>query len=185
MQGKEKGQIGIVGVEQIEVAKIEGVVARDRRKEGIQKVVTLIVELGVMNAKDLVKFGGSALDGSEIAIVDDYGQRKLPKVVSPQFDLLDSLAQLAHLRLLGVVEQRVLRRCIVQVDLAEERALGVVEVPALRLNGSARLAGFFFFPFGDDVVVRVHVEEPFEQERKGVCGRFLERENFDEVIVEA
>jgi len=31
----------------------------------------------------------------------------------------------------------------------------------------------------------VHVEEPFEQEGKGVGGRFLERENFDEVVVEA
>jgi len=51
--------------------------------------------------------------------------------------------------------------------LKNER-FGVVEVPALGLNGAARLAGFFFFPFGDDVVVRVHVEEPFEQEGKGV-----------------
>ena len=44
------------------------------------------------------------------------------------------------MRLFGVVEQGILGRCLIQVDLAEEGAFGVVEMPALRLNLSARFA---------------------------------------------
>jgi len=35
------------------------------------------------------------------------------------------------------------------------------------------------------VIVRAHVEKSFEQQGKRVGGRFLQRENLDEVIVDA
>ncbi len=74
IERKEKRQIGVVGVEEIEVAKIESVVAGNGREEGIQKVATLVVQLGIMNAKDLVKLGGRPLDRSEVVVIDNDGQ---------------------------------------------------------------------------------------------------------------
>jgi len=60
-----------------------------------------------------------------------------------------------------------------------------VEVPAFRLDTTARLARLFFLPFGDDVVVGADVEEAFQQERERVRGRLLQREHFDVVFLHA
>ena len=185
MQGKEKRKVGVVRVEEIEIAKVEGVVAGNGGEKRIQQVVAFVVELGVVNAEDFVELRGGAFHRGKIEVVQDDTQGKLAEVVAVQFDLLDALAELAHLRFLGIVEQHILRCCIVQIDLAHERPLGVVKVAAFGLDGAAGLAGFFFLPFGHDVIVGANVEKPFEQQRKGVRRGLLERENLDEVVVHA
>ena len=56
---------------------------------------------------------------------------------------------------------------------------------ALGLDDPAHLAGIFLFPFRDDVIVRFHFEQAFEDERKALGGRLLERQNLDVVVVHA
>ena len=102
-----------------------------------------------------------------------------------QLDLLDAFAELPDLGFLGIVEEHVLRGGVVQIDLADERTLGVVKVAALGLDGPARLAGIFFLPLGDDVVVGLHFEQPLENERKALGGRLFERQDLDVVVVHA
>ncbi len=184
MQGEEERQIGVVRIEQVEVPEIEGVVAGDRSQERVQQVVAFIEELGIVNAEDFVKVGRRAFDGGKVAVVDDDREGEKTEVVAVQLDFLDSLPQFPDLRLLGVVEQRVLRRGVVQIDLAEEGTFRVVEVPALRLNRTAGLARLFFLPFGDDVVVGADVEEAFEQQGERMSGRLLQREDLDVVFVQ-
>ena len=60
-----------------------------------------------------------------------------------------------------------------------------MKVAALGLNDPARFARVFLFPFRDDVIVRLNFEQAFEDERKALRGRFLEREYLDVVIVQA
>src|SRR3984893_2613849 len=54
---------------------------------------------------------------------------------------------------------------------------------AFGLDDPAHFAGIFFFPLRDDVIVRFHFEQSFEDERKALCGRFLERQDLDVVVV--
>ncbi len=56
---------------------------------------------------------------------------------------------------------------------------------ALGLDDPAHLAGIFLFPFRDDVIVGFHFEQAFEDERKALGGRLLERQNLDVVVVHA
>ena len=95
------------------------------------------------------------------------------------------VSEFPHLGFFRVVGQNVLLRGVVQIDLAEERVLGVVEVAALGLDRPSRLARIFLFPFGDDVIVRFHFEQALEDERETLGGRLLERQNPDVVIVQA
>ena len=87
--------------------------------------------------------------------------------------------------MVGIVEEHVLRRSVVEADLTGERALGVVEMAALGLNDPAHLAGIFLFPLGHHVIVRFHFEQPFKDEWKALRGRFFERQDLDVVIVDA
>lgn len=90
-----------------------------------------------------------------------------------QFDFLDTFPKFTDLRLPRIVEERILCWSVVHIDLAEERAFGIVEVAAFRLDGSPCLAGIFLLPFGDNVVVGFHFEKAFENERKALRGRFF------------
>ena len=185
VQGKEKREIGIVGVEQIQGTQIEGVVARNRGEKRIQKVVFFFIELRIMDAEHLVKIRARAVHFGQVQVIDDDGQGKLAKVIPVQLDFLDPFAEFADLRFLGIVEEHVLCWRIVQIDLAGERPLGVVKVAALGLNDPAHLAGIFLFPLGHDVIVRFHFEQPFKDEWKALRGRFFERQDFDVVVVDA
>src|SRR5882724_11570140 len=159
VQGEKKRQVGVVGVQQIQVPEVEGVVSRDRGEKGIQQVVALSIELGVMHAKDFVELRRCQFDCGEIAVVEDDRKRKKAEEIGVKFDLLDSFSEFAHLRFLSVIEQGVSGRVIVQIDLAHKRALGVVKVPALGLDVSACSAGFLFLPFGYNVVVGTDIEK--------------------------
>src|SRR5580700_5331827 len=121
MQREEKREIGIVGIQKIEIAKIKGVVPGDRCEKRIQQVVAFVIELRIVNAKYFVKLSRGAFDGREVLVVEDDGQRKLPVIIAMQLDLLNPFPQFANLRFFRVVQQGVLRRRVIQIDLAEER----------------------------------------------------------------
>ena len=183
MKGEEKREIRVVGVEQVQGTQVEDVVARNRREEGVQKVVFFLIELGVVDAEDFIEVGASAVHLGQFEIVNHYGERKLAKVVSAQLNLGNAFAELPDLGFLGIVEEHVLRGGVVQTDLASERTLGVVKVAALGLDKPAHLAGILFFPLRDDVVVGFHFEKPLKDEGKALGGRFLERQDLDVVVV--
>src|SRR5258708_32610115 len=54
---------------------------------------------------------------------------------------------------------------------------------ALGLDDPAHLAGIFLFPFRDDVIVRFHFKQSFEDKGEALGGRLLERQNLDVVVV--
>src|SRR5882762_2556612 len=82
MEGEEKGKIGVVGVEQVEVAEVKGVVSRNRSEKGVEQVVAFFIELRIMHAEDFVELRGCSFDRGEIAVVEDHGQRKESEVVA-------------------------------------------------------------------------------------------------------
>jgi len=105
--------------------------------------------------------------------------------MSVKFDLLDALTEFANLRLFRVIQKNILRSGIVQIDLADERTLGVVEMATFGLNDPPGFSCVFLLPFRDDVVVSLDFKQTFEDQREALRGRFLEREHPDVVIVEA
>jgi len=100
-----------------------------------------------------------------------------------KLDLLDALAEFADLRFLRIVQKNILRCGVVQIDLADERALCVVKVTALRLNNPPGFARVFLLPFRDDVIVGLNFKKPLEDERETLRGRLLECEDFYVIIV--
>ena len=136
-----------------------------------------------MDAEDFVEIGARPVHLGHVEVVNHDGQGKLTEVIPVQFDLLDSFAEFPDLGFLGIVEEHVLGGRVVETDLTRERALGVVKMAALRLDHAAHLAGIFLFPFRHDVIIRFHFEQPFEDERETLGGRFFERQNLDVVIV--
>ena len=145
VKGEEKREIRVVGVEQIQGTQVEDVIAGNRREKSVQEVVFFFVELGVMDAEDFVEVGAGAVHLGQIEVVNHDGQRKLAEVIPVQLDLLDAFAQFPDLGFLRIVEKHVLRGSVVQVDLADERALGVVKMAALGLDGRRVLPESSFF----------------------------------------
>src|SRR6202043_383472 len=96
----------------------------------------------------------------------------------------DAFAEFPDLGLLGIVEEYVLCRSVVETDLACKGSLGVVKMAAFGLDDAAHLAGIFLFPLGDDVIVGFNFKQSFEDERKALRRRFFERQNLDVVIVD-
>ena len=185
VKGEEKREIRVVGVEQIQGTQVVDVVAGNRREKSIQQVVFFFIELGIVDAEYLIEFGACPVHLGHVEVVNHDGQGKLAKVIPVQLDLLDAFTEFPDLGFLGIVEEHVLCGSVVETDLAEERTLGVVKVAALGLDDPAHLAGIFFFPFRDDVIVGFDFEQAFEDERKALGGRFLEGQNLDVVIVHA
>ena len=136
-----------------------------------------------MDAEHLIEVGAGTIYVGHVEVVDHDGEGKLAKVVPVQLNLLDAFAEFPDLGFLGIVEQHILRSRVVHVELADERTLGVMKMAALVLDDPAHLAGIFLFPLGHHVIVGFHFEQPFEDERKALGGRFLERQNLDVVIV--
>ena len=152
MQREQKRIVGIVRVEQVERTEIEGVVAGDGGEKCVQEVVFFFIELGIVNTEDFVKIRARAIDFRQIQVVDDDGQREFAKIISVQLDLLDSFAEFADLRFLGIVDEDVLGvAASFEVDLAYERTLRVVEVPPSGLDRSGASCRVFLLPLGDNV----------------------------------
>src|SRR5579871_457360 len=138
-----------------------------------------------MGAEGFVEISAPGLDFGRIEIVDDNALRKMTEMIAFDFKLLDSLTELADLGLLRIIHKNVGRRCVGNIQVAHERALGVVEVTAFRLDCLASLTGIFLLPLRDDVEVCLHFEKALENEREGLGRWLFEGENLDVVIVEA
>src|ERR1700745_621125 len=152
MQCEKKGKVRVVGIEQIQIAKVEGVIPGNGSEKGVEQVKPFVIKLRIVNTEDFVEVCGGTFHRGKIAVVKDDSQRKLPEVVAMEFDLLDSLAKLLHLGFLRIIKKQILP-AVVQSPLAHKRSLGVVKMPALGLDVAAGLAGLFFLPFRHDVVI--------------------------------
>src|SRR5262245_10103972 len=97
VQREEKRQVRVVGIQQIEVAKIECVVSGNGRQKRVQQVVALFIELRVMDTENLIELGCGPVDTGQIAVVNNDGQGELPEIVSVKLNFLDSLPKLANL----------------------------------------------------------------------------------------
>jgi hypothetical protein len=81
VKGEEKREIRIVGVEQIQGTQVEDVVAGNRRKKGVQKVVFFFIELGIVNAENFIEVGARPVYLSHVEVVNHDSQRELTKVI--------------------------------------------------------------------------------------------------------
>src|SRR5271169_4577709 len=136
-----------------------------------------------MDAEYLIKVGACPVHLGQVEVVNHYGQRKLAEVISVQLDLLDGFAELLDLAFFRIVEEHVLCGGVVETDLARERPLGIVKMAPFGLDDATHFAGIFFFPFRDDVIVCFDFQQVFEDERKALGGRLLERQNLDVVVI--
>src|SRR5580704_5946865 len=128
VKGEEKREIRIVGVEQIQGTQVEDVVAGNRRKKSVQQVVFFLIELGVMDAEDLVEVGARTVHLGHIQVINHDGQRELAEVIPVKLDFLDAFTEFPDLGFLGIIEEYVLCRGVVKTDLARKGTFGVVKM---------------------------------------------------------
>src|SRR5579875_738982 len=57
-------------------------------------------------------------------------------------------------------------------------------MPPAGINEAAAFIGRLPLPFRHDVIIGFNFEEPLENQREGLGGRFFERKDFHEMIVE-
>ena len=74
VEGKEERKVGVVRVEQVEVAKVEDVIAGNSREKCVQQVVFLFVELRVVNAEDFVELGARPVHFGKVEVIDNDGE---------------------------------------------------------------------------------------------------------------
>jgi len=74
VKGKEKREVRVIRIEQIQRAQVEDVIAGDCRKKGVQEVVFFFVELGIMDAEDFVEVSACPVYLRQVEIVNDDGQ---------------------------------------------------------------------------------------------------------------
>src|SRR5882762_1751812 len=103
VESEEKGIICIIGIEKIQGSEVKSVIAGNCREKCIEKVVFLIVELGIENAENLIELGACTLHLRQIEIVDDDCEGKLTEIVPLELDLLDALAKFPNLRLFRII----------------------------------------------------------------------------------
>src|ERR1019366_10612599 len=99
VKGEEKREIRIVGVEQIQGAQVEDVVAGNRREKGVQEVVFFFIELGIVDAEYLIEVGARPVYFGHVEVVNHDGERELTKVIPVQLDLLDAFTEFPNLAL--------------------------------------------------------------------------------------
>ena len=103
VESEEKGIIGIIGIEKIQGSEVKSVIAGNCREKCIEKVVFLIVELGIENTEDLVELGARTVHLRLIQIIDDDCKGKLAEIVPLELDLFDALTEFPHLGLLRII----------------------------------------------------------------------------------
>src|SRR5262245_51913587 len=109
VESEQKRIVGVVGVGDRQAAQIEGGISGDRSQKSIQQVVTLVIELRVMNTEHLIEFGATRFHSGEVEVIHNDRQGKIAKVVSFDFQFLQGLAETLDLRFLGVVHKNVRR----------------------------------------------------------------------------
>jgi hypothetical protein len=81
VEGKEKREIGVVGVEQVNGTQVEIVVAWNRCEKGVQEVVFFFIKLGIVDAEDFIEIGAGAVHLGYVEVVNHDGEGELAKVV--------------------------------------------------------------------------------------------------------
>src|SRR5260370_41693940 len=103
VKGEEKRIIRIIGIEKIQRPEVKRVVAGNCREKCVEKVVFLLVELGIVNAEDLIKLSACAVHLRWVQVVDDDREGKLAEIVALQLDLLDAFPEFLNLGLFGII----------------------------------------------------------------------------------
>ena len=105
IDGEQKRQVGIVGIERPLLAEIELPVAGDRGEERIEQVVAFLVEQAVMLREQLLKLGDGVLHLHAVLVVDHDGQRELAEVLALHAHRGQRAAQLRDGGGFGVIDQ--------------------------------------------------------------------------------
>ena len=74
VERKEKREIRVVGIEQIQITEVKVVVAGDCREKCIEKVVFFFIELRVMDAEHFVEFCARPVHLGRVEVIDDDGE---------------------------------------------------------------------------------------------------------------
>src|ERR1051325_8268518 len=103
VESEEKRIIRVIGIEKIQRPEVKRVVAGNCREKCVEKVVFLFVELGIVNTKNLIKFGACTIHLHRVQVIDNDGEGKLAEIVALKLDLLDAFPEFSNLRLLRII----------------------------------------------------------------------------------
>src|SRR6202040_2950310 len=81
VQGEKERQIGVIGVQQPEPAKVESAVSRNDREKSVEQVITLLHHHSVMRAKELEALGDRAAQLGAVLVIEDNRERILAEIV--------------------------------------------------------------------------------------------------------
>src|SRR5665213_3714750 len=106
VDGEEKRQVGIVGIEQIYLAKVLGVVARNGGKQGIELVVCLGKECTIGVRKHPGKLAHLPVDRGEVVAVQHDRKREVAERL-PIAKSAKALSQVLDVSLFRLINQPV------------------------------------------------------------------------------
>ena len=185
VEREQERQVGVVGVEQVQVAEIGGAATGDRGQPGVQEVRALLHQRGVVRGEHLETLGDAARQGCPVLVPQHHTEGTLAEEPAVEFDLAETGAEVRDEGGGPLVNQHVLRWGGRRVEVVGETRLGVVEVPTLGLDRAADGAGLLPVPFAHRDEVGRHFVETLQEVGVRPTGRVLEREHLHVVVIQA
>jgi len=126
------------------------------------------------------------MDVGQVTVIENDRQGELPEGVPMDHNLLVGFSKLLNQRFLAVVHEKVVLGAgrLRLPKVAEDRHLGVMVVPPVALNAPLDFAIVDGMPFRADNEVGFDFQELLEDQGKALAGRFFQRENLDENVVQ-
>ena len=186
VDGEEKGQVGVIGVEQVHLAEVLGVVARNGRKQRIELVVCLGEERTIGVREHPGKLAHLLIDRLEVGAVKHNRQRKIAECLAVA-ERPQALAKVLDVGLFRLIYQHValVRLRWIAAHLRHETGLAHVEMATAFVHFFPGLCHRKWRPLGDDIEVALNLEEPVKDQRPCLCNGLFHREDADEMVADA
>src|SRR5207244_13564629 len=144
-------------------------------------------ELGVVGCGSLDAARDAAVERDRISVIDNDRQSVVTEVAAIDGELGETGAEVLHKGRGAVVHEQLARGELLstQREVVDEAALGVVKVAPFGVNLTPNGAGLFSLPVTHQDQIGRDLVQRLKEVREGVRRRLLQREDADEIVVEA
>ena len=183
---KEKRQVGVVRVQQIQPAQVERIVAGHGGEVSVELVVGLRKQAAVGVGEDASELGPELLQFGFGAAVEHNRQREVAERLTVA-QSTQAVAKVLDVGLLRLVHQHIARVRLRRVvaHLRDKAGLRHVEVAAALVDFLARLVRRERRPFRDDSEVGRDLQQRIERQWPRLGDGLFHRQHPDEVIAHA
>ena len=183
---KQKREVGVVRVQQIQLAEIERVVAGHRGEVGVELVVGLDEEIAVGIGEDASELAHELVKlGLRLPIQNDREREIAQRLAVAQST--QAVAQILDVGLLRLIDQHIARVCLGRVvaHLRHKAGLRDIEVAAALVDFLARLVRCKRRPFGARHRSCRDLQQRVEHQRPRLGDGLFHRQNANKVVADA